>query len=259
MRPAGVRAAFAEMSGMKAAGFALAALLALSACGAPSTAPSTPAPLPNLPLAPVADPVSARDAARNFVSVAARMKPLIEAECRARTRGVNCNYLILVDEQPGRPPNAYQTLDSAGRPVVAMNTALIAEARNVDELAFVLGHEAAHHIAGHIPRARQTATAGAFILGTLAAASGGDESMVRSAQDFGATMGIRAYSKEFELEADRLGTILSWRSGYDPERGALFFNRLADPGNRFLGTHPANAERLEVVRRTVAELRAGLH
>lgn len=41
---------------------------------------------------------------------------------------------------------------------------------------------------------------------------------------------------------------------YDPLRGAEFFTRIPDPGNRFLGTHPPNAARLETVRRTAAAL-----
>ena len=32
------------------------------------------------------------------------------------------------------------------------------------------------------------------------------------------------------------------------------YNRVPDPGDRFLGTHPANAERVEAVRRTAAGL-----
>jgi hypothetical protein len=37
-------------------------------------------------------------------------------------------------------------------------------------------------------------------------------------------------------------------------RGADFFFRIPDPGNTFLGTHPANADRLRVVTRTAARL-----
>ncbi|MGR3838426.1 MAG: M48 family metalloprotease, partial [Cognatishimia sp.] len=56
------------------------------------------------------------------------------------------------------------------------------------------------------------------------------------------------------LEADGLGAILTERAGYDAINGARFFTRLPDPGNRFLGTHPPNAQRIEVVQTTVAGL-----
>ena len=40
-------------------------------------------------------------------------------------------------------------------------------------------------------------------------------------------------------------------AGYDPVRGAAYFTRIPDPGNKFLGTHPPNASRIETVRQAV--------
>jgi len=233
-----------------------AAFLALAACAPlPAPGPVLDAP-PTNPVIP-SPALSPDQAARNFVSVVNRMEPVIVAECLERSRGANCDYQIVIDDRPGQSPNAFQTLDEAGRPVIAFNLPLIAEVRNVDELAFVMGHEAAHHIAGHIPRQQQTASTGAILLGGLAAAYGYDEATVRSVQNIGAGIAGRAYAKNYELEADRLGTVIAWNAGFDPERGALFFTRLPDPGDRFMGSHPPNAARVEVVRRTLAELRAG--
>ena len=36
---------------------------------------------------------------------------------------------------------------------------------------------------------------------------------------------------------------------------APFFDRLPDPGDRFLGTHPRNSQRKETVARVVAQMR----
>jgi predicted Zn-dependent protease len=198
--------------------------------------------------------LSAQQSARSFVRVVQTVEPVAERECRSRTSGVNCDFNIVVDDRPGQPANAFQTLDKQGRPVVAFTLALIADARNEDELAFVLGHEAAHHIAGHIGRQQQNAVAGAVIFAGLATLSGGDASAVRNAQQLGAEVGARSYSKDFELEADALGTIITKRAGYDPLRGAEFFTRIPDPGDKFLGTHPPNASRIDIVRRTAAGL-----
>src|SRR5690606_34147187 len=134
---------------------------------------------------------------------------------------------------------------------------LIQDARNTDELAFVLGHEAGHHIAGHLTRTRNNAMTGAIILGAITAMGGGNAGMIQQAQDIGATVGARRYSQGYELEADSVGTIIAYRAGFDPERGAQFFSRLPDPGNSFLGSHPPNAQRLQTVRQTLANLRAG--
>jgi predicted Zn-dependent protease len=178
-----------------------------------------------------------------------------EAICRERNGfGTNCDLQIVVDPRADLPPNAFQTVDRAGRPIIGFTQALIADARNADEIAFVMGHESAHHIAGHIPRREQSAMAGALVAGVLAQASGADAAAIREIQQLGAEVGARSYSKEFELEADALGAEIALRAGFDPVRGAAFFNRLPDPGDEFLGSHPPNADRIAIVRRTVAGL-----
>ncbi|OSQ44947.1 M48 family metallopeptidase [Marivita geojedonensis] len=193
-------------------------------------------------------------AARQFVSVVETVEPVAERECRMMAPRANCDFQIVVDDRPGQPPNAFQTVDRNGRPILAFNLGLIASVENADELAFVMGHEAAHHVLGHLGRTQQNAAVGAVILSGLVALGGADAAAVQSAEQIGASLGARTYSKDFELEADRLGTIITARAGYNPVRGAQFFNRIPDPGNRFLGSHPPNAARMEMVRRTAEGL-----
>mgnify|MGYP000857972993 CR=1 FL=1 len=155
--------------------------LALAGCGGPVQISAPPQP------AALSQPLGVSDnAVQTFAQVVRTVEPVAENECRARTSGMNCNFLIVVDDRPDQPPNAFQTLDSSGRPVVAFTLALIADARNADELAFVLGHETAHHIAGHMGRQQQNAVAGAVIFAGLATLSGGDASAVETAQRVGA-------------------------------------------------------------------------
>lgn len=232
----------------------LCALISAAALAACDTAPIVQAPATPPASAPAPPSRNVTQAARSFVEVVRTVEPIAERECRARTQGVNCDFNIVVDDRANQPPNAFQTLDRQGRPIVAFTLALIADARNADELAFVLGHETAHHIAGHIERQQQNAVAGAVIFAGLAALGGAGSEAVRSAQQLGAQVGARTYSKDFELEADELGTIITARAGYNPLRGAEFFTRIPDPGDKFLGTHPPNSERIETVRRTVAGL-----
>lgn len=215
-----------------------------------------PAPLPNqgIPTATSEQQRRADQAARQFIRVVETVEPVAERICRDRSQGINCDFLIVVDDRPGQPPNAFQTLDRDGRPVLAFNLALIASAQNADELAFVMGHEAAHHILRHLEKVQQSATIGATILSGVAAITGASAEGVRSAEQLGAAVGARTYSKAFELEADRLGTVITAQAGYDPIKGAAFFAKIPDPGNRFLGTHPANADRLEAVRDVAAGL-----
>lgn len=250
-------------------GMVLALSLVVSGCVAPGQM-QMPGQLPSgqLPGVPGVTPVvgapspdfaaSPQEAARGFAQVIRKMEPEVEREClQRRTQPINCDFQFVVDDRPGLEPNAFQTVDNTGRPIIGFTLSLIAEARNADELAFVVGHEASHHILGHINRKSSAASAGAVILGGLASAYGGSESAIRSAQDIGAQMGARYYSKDWELEADYLGAIVTLNAGYDPEHGAQFFARIPDPGDRVLGTHPSRAARMAQVARAVQDYRTG--
>ena len=234
-------------------GLAMVVLL-LAGCALPVALPAPETgPLPTA--ARLSAQLPPRDAALNFVTAVERVEPVAEQFCRALTRGLPCDFRIVIDDRPRQPPNAFQTLDRVGRPVIGLTLPLIAGARNVDEIAFVVGHESAHHILGHLPQQQDSAVAGAILAGVLATLGGADDAAVRAAQDAGATIGARRYSQAFELQADALGTEIAFRAGFDPVRGAAYFDRLGDPGNRFLGTHPPNAQRKDTVRRVAAGLR----
>ncbi|MDG1459537.1 MAG: M48 family metalloprotease [Pseudoprimorskyibacter sp.] len=182
-----------------------------------------------------------------------RVKPVAEAECRQTTRLQNCDYLIQLVQDRSDPPNAYQTITD-GQPVLIFNIRLLEDVKNDDELAFIMGHEAAHYILGHLEQKQGNAVAGALGMGVLAIGLGLGDVGIRAAVEMGGQVGSRVYSKDFELQADRLGTVISARSGYDPVLGAEYFNRLTDPGDQFLGTHPPNPERIRIVRQTAAGL-----
>lgn len=232
---------------------AVVCMLGLAGCVTTTDAPQPSQPAPSKTVQKVPSKPTSSDVSR-FKAVVARVEPVAERECRNSGKVRNCDFRIVVDDRPGLPANAFQTEDKSGRPILGFTLAMIAEVRNDDELAFVMGHEAAHHISGHIPRQQQNATAGAVLLGGLAALTGASSSVVDAAVDVGATVGARTYSKDFELEADALGTVITKRAGYNPLRGAQFFTRIPDPGDRFLGTHPPNAQRMETVRRVNAGL-----
>lgn len=198
--------------------------------------------------------LDSRAAALNFLTVVQRVEPVAEAYCRAQNIAHRCDFQIVIDDRPHQPANAFQTVDKAGRPIIAFSLALIADARNADEIAFVLGHEAGHHILGHIPKQEQTALSGAMMAGILAAASGAGQDEVQQAQQLGAGLATRQFSKEYELQADAVGAEIAFHAGYDPVKGTGFFDRLPDPGDQFLGTHPANRQRKALVAAMVAKL-----
>lgn len=200
---------------------------------------------------------SASEAARSFVTVMRKMEPAVERECmQRRSQPINCDFQFVVDDRAGLEPNAFQTVDSTGRPIIGFTLSLIAATRNADELAFVVGHEASHHIHGHLDQKTRAATAGA-VLGSILGAYSGDATVIRTAQEIGASISARSFSKEWELQADYLGAIITLNAGYDPRNGARFFERIPDPGDRILGTHPSRASRIAQVDRAVEDYRTG--
>lgn len=226
------------------------------ACTMETPKPTASAPVAAKPVqvsAPAGPRLSSKQAARNFISVVERMEPVVERACREMAKGMNCDFKIVIDDRPGQAPNAFQTLQANGRPVLGFTVPLLLDVRNKDELAFILGHESAHHIRRHLARQQSNAQGGAFALGILAAALGGSVQSIDAAQQIGASVGARSYSKKFELEADSLGAVLTKRAGYDPVRGAAYFTRIPDPGNKFLGTHPPNTSRIQTVRAAVGQ------
>jgi predicted Zn-dependent protease len=175
-----------------------------------------------------------------------------------------CDFQIRLIEDPRAPPNAFQTVGRDGRPLLVMTSNLLGDTRSADEIAFVMAHEASHHIAGHLERQRANVALGALILGSLAQATIGAgtdparaDRIVSDAMDLGAFAGSRAYSQAFELEADTLGAFIAARAGYSPEAGALMFHRTpsaSGPGS-LISSHPPSRQRLATVNQVAQEIR----
>lgn len=239
-----------------------AGLLGIAAC---APVPMDPVSIPTGPYgAPQPAPVLSNDgspqsSARMFVAVMRRMEPAVEREClQRRTQPINCDFQFVVDDRPGQEANAFQTIDASGRPIIGFTLSLIAQARNGDEIAFVVGHEASHHILNHLDRKAGAAAAGAVILGSIASVYGNNQDAIETAQRIGASVGSRYYSRDWELQADYLGAVMTLNAEFDPINGSRFFERIPDPGDHILGTHPPRAARLAQVRRAVADVQSGL-
>jgi len=76
--------------------------------------------------APQRQATPTRAKVQQFLTVVQRVEPVAERECRARAPGLNCDFNIVVDDRPGQPVNAYQTLDRNGRPILAFTLAMVA-------------------------------------------------------------------------------------------------------------------------------------
>ena len=209
------------------------------------------------------------DGIDRFERVARRVEPHAEAMCRQETPDRDCDLTIRVDLDPRMPANAFQTVNSDG-PLIIVTSSLLQGTRNDDEVAFVIGHEAGHHIAKHIDKQKQQQLAGALILGAAAAYAGAGtydqasaQRNIEDAMNAGMAIGGIAYSQTYELEADLLGAYIAEAAGYDAEKGALLFARRdggsvagADGAMSLWSTHPRSPQRVATVRYAVADARA---
>ena len=116
-----------------------------------------------------------------------------------------------------------------------------------DELALVLGHELAHNTMGHVQKQRQNATIGMLggALIDIAAAAGGANTNGEFTK-MGGQLGAKAFSQDFESEADYVGVYLMVRAGYSMQGVEQVWRRMAaeDPTAINLGlSHPTTPAR----------------
>jgi len=193
-------------------------------------------------------PFASRAASPDFDRTLAAVRPVAEAMCRQTPRARTCGFQIVIDDRPGQPPNAFQSLNAHGQPVLTFTSGLIAATHNDDELALIIAHEAAHHIAGHLARQMQTVDGGPVSQALLTRAIAAAEGNRIDAARFGlAPAGADVDQKSFELEADRIGAQIALLAGFDPSRAAALFDRLPDPVQHPASRYPSNVERARAV------------
>lgn len=218
-------------------------------------------------------PAAAR---RQFSQVVARVEPAAERFCRQETvdrKNFDCDIKIEIDDRASFR-NAYQTYGANDEIIVGFTLPMIMDARNPDELAFVMGHEMGHHIGQHISKQQQQAIAGALIMGAITAYGqasanstnpyryrGNDQHEMNRNVALGMGAGQAAYSQTYELESDVIGTAIAKMAGYDPVKGARYFARpeetkMADGSLSFWGTHPPDAKRIATVLATLDGIEA---
>lgn len=232
----------------------IAVALICSGC----TVPQGPVAGPPSGSGPVATRSSSA-ATASFGRSVSRIEPVAESMCRQRNPGQNrgCDFVFSVSNDPKLGANAFQTIGSDGRPRVTFTTALLRQMQNDDEVAFVLAHEVSHQIEQHLARVSAQQRLGAVLLGGLVASTGRvSASVAADFSNLGAFLGRRAYSKNFEFEADRLAVSITARAGYDPIKGAQPFARMETGSSGFLSTHPASSQRLRAIEQRAREIGA---
>jgi predicted Zn-dependent protease len=122
-----------------------------------------------------------------------------------------------------------------------------------DVLAGVLGHEIGHVIEKHGLRQLYRSISFSVLVALLLGDTG---PIVEDVALEGSVVLSLSYSRKHESAADRFGVWLAKRAGYDPQGLIDFFDYVGEKyGNdaSFLSSHPAPSDRIEEIRRLMAE------
>jgi len=146
---------------------------------------------------------------------------------------------------------------------IVVYTGLLPITQNEAGLANVMGHEVSHALFSHTnERMSQTIAAqyGGNILDAFMAnkTSGGMRQIFGTAVGLGSQLGIMAFGRNQELEADRYGMIWAAMAGYNPQEAVYLWQRMNAQANgnsqpEFLSTHPGPERRIEQLQKYLPE------
>jgi predicted Zn-dependent protease len=126
-----------------------------------------------------------------------------------------------------------------------------------DEVAMIMGHEAAHALLEH---AREQMSKGALTTGGLRLLSAlfGLGQLGDLAAQAGAQLLTLKFSRDDEGEADRLGLQMAARAGYDPRSGVTLWQKMMRAGGskppQILSTHPTGPARIKDIESKLPEV-----
>ncbi|WP_126247296.1 M48 family metallopeptidase [Chitinophaga rhizosphaerae] len=144
---------------------------------------------------------------------------------------------------------------------VVVYTGLLPVTQNETALACVMGHEIAHAIARHgNERMSQGLVAqGIQIAGAVALNKNPQaQNIFMQAVGVGGPLGLMAYGRQNELEADHLGVIFMAMAGYNPQESISFWGRMAQASGgqkppELLSTHPSDEKRIAQLQKLMPE------
>jgi beta-barrel assembly-enhancing protease len=166
-----------------------------------------------------------------------------------------CRYPLTIENKPEL--NAFATGNS-----ITIYTEMLKLASDDDELAYVLSHELAHNVLAHVDRKKTNASVGALVgaLVDIGLLIGTGVNTQGALSQTGANVGVRAYSQEFEREADYMSLYFMVKAGFDATKAPDLQRKfgVVQPGsmqNNYASTHPSTHERaanLELAMQEVA-------
>jgi predicted Zn-dependent protease len=146
---------------------------------------------------------------------------------------------------------------------VVVYSGLLPVTKDKNGLAVVLSHEIAHAVARHgnerMSQELIVQFGGIALNEAISKKPDETKAIFNSAYGIGAQLGVLLpYSREHELEADKLGLIFMAMAGYDPQTAIPFWERMAAMGGskppEFLSTHPSDATRINKIKAAMPEV-----
>lgn len=146
---------------------------------------------------------------------------------------------------------------------VVFYTGILPICDNEDGVAAVMGHEVAHAFARHgQERMSQTmAQQGLSIAVAYGAKDDKNSKIWNMVYGIGSQVGMLAYSRTHESEADKLGLIFMIMAGYNGAEAAQVWVRMSKRAGKskspeFLSTHPSNESRIAALKAYLPEATA---
>lgn len=145
---------------------------------------------------------------------------------------------------------------------VVVYSGILPYTKDDNGLAVVLSHEIAHAVARHGNERMSEqllAQYGSVALNELIKEKPEQtKSIFNNAYGLGAQYGVMLpFSREHELEADKLGLIFMAMAGYDPQTAIAFWERMSSMGGQkppeFMSTHPSDATRINKIKAALPE------
>jgi predicted Zn-dependent protease len=184
------------------------------------------------------------------------------------TEYVNRIAQNLVKNSDARLPFTVKVIDSDEINAFALpggffyvNSGLILNADTEAELAGVMAHEISHVIAHHAMREQTRMNYAQIGTIPLIFVGGGLGYGIYEAANIGIPLTFLQFSRDFEAQADFLGTQYLYRAGYDPQALIDFFEKIENlekqkPGliSRAFATHPETPDRIARTQEEIATL-----
>lgn len=140
---------------------------------------------------------------------------------------------------------------------VVVYSGLLPVTQTETALACVMGHEIAHAVARHggerMSQGLLQQAGGLALDVALAQKPQLTRDILLQSYGAGSTLGLLAYSRTQESEADKMGLVFMAMAGYDPGEAVAFWERMAKAGGgqaqlELLSTHPSDARRIADIK-----------